>query len=236
MLPFKKSVLTVEKNNADQLTNVEQIVSAANNEPAKDPLPSWSNSETSSKKRKRREREEEVKIDNLELQHMSKIYSQVTKRQNVVTERSSEQHPTNSDCVKDDEVDSNLLQHEVINSRSADAAKTVFISNLPVKVLTSKPHLRSLRQLFSTQGPIASIRFRSIAFTEQLPRKLAYILKKLHPERDTLNAYIVYQNEESVTTTVQTMNGYLWEGKHLRVDSVAHPTVTRQIRLANLAS
>lgn len=236
MLPFKKSIPTVEKINADRLTNVEQIVSAANNEPAKDPPSSLSNSETSSKKRKRREREEEVKIDNLELQHISKIYSQVTERQNTVAERSPEQHPLDSDSVKDDDVDSNLLQHEVLNSRSTDAAKTVFVSNLPVKVLTSKSHLRSLRQLFSTQGPITSIRFRSIAFTEQLPRKVAYILKKLHPERDTLNAYIVYQNEKSVSPTVQTMNGYLWEGKHLRVDSVAHPTVTRRIRLANLAS
>jgi nucleolar protein 12 len=43
-----------------------------------------------------------------------------------------------------------------------------------------------LAQEFSQFGKIESIRFRSIAFSESIPRKVAFIEKKFHENRDSL--------------------------------------------------
>ena len=193
------------------------------NEPQND------HAEPGSKKRKRKEREEEAKTDDIESRYITKIYSQVSKLHEPTNKEpftSERLLPSEPDPVQaEEDIDPALVQHEALNPQSIAAEKTIFISNLPVKVLTSKPHLRLLKTLFSSHGRIESIRFRSIAFSELGPRKVAFITKKLHPERDTLNAYIVYSSEESVSAAMQALNGYVWEGKHLRVDSVAKPAV-----------
>ena len=193
----------------------------------------------SSKKRKRKEREEEEKVDDIESRYISKL-DKLIKKQNL--SQPPQQLDTSVDTPAiaqpvspppagedvpdaDEEIDPDLLQHETLTSESTAADKTLFISNLPVKVLTSKSALKSLKDVFSVHGRIDSIRFRSIAFTDLLPRKVAYITKKLHPERDTLNAYLVYRDGASVAAATGRLNGFFWEGKHLRVDSVAHPTV-----------
>jgi nucleolar protein 12 len=187
-----------------------------------------------SKKRKRKEREEEAKADDLESRYMNKVYSQISKKQKpepVNDNKQSSMIPaaeSEEDADDDEPINPDVLQHETVDSTSTATDKTIFISNLPVKVLTSKTHLRSLKQLFTTHGQITSIRFRSIAFTDLVPRKQAFITKKLHPERDTLNAYLVYQNPTSVPAAVNTLNGHLWEEKHLRVDSISNPTVPPQ--------
>ena len=174
---------------------------------------------TDKKKSKKRKRQvEEERIKDIESRYMEKIYSKILKpgRASVIL---AEPPPSS------DPIDPELIQHETLTPTSDDAEKTIFISNVPVKVLTSKSVLHSLKQLFSKHGKIKSIRFRSIAFTELVPRKVAYITKNFHPERDTLNAYIVYKLEESVQGAVEGLDGFLWEGKHLRVDSVSNPSV-----------
>lgn len=184
------------------------------------------------KKRKRKEREEEEKADDIESRYINKVYNTGKKQKSdrLQESQSSLPAPVESalpdDNDSDDDIDPDLLQHESLTATSTAADKTLFISNLPVKVLTSKSDLRALRELFIDHGRIESIRFRSIAFTDLLPRKVAFITKKLHPERDTLNAYLVYHDVESVDAAVKHLNGFVWEGKHLRVDSVAHPTVS----------
>ncbi|CAG8609293.1 14136_t:CDS:2 [Dentiscutata heterogama] len=99
--------------------------------------------------------------------------------------------------------------------------KTIFIGNLPVSVI-KKASSKKLKAHFSRFGRIESIRFRSISFSEPLPRRIAFINKKLHPERDVLNAYIVFKEKSSVQGAL-SMNSQIFMGKHLRVDSVADP-------------
>jgi nucleolar protein 12 len=172
------------------------------------------------KKRKRRAHEEEEKVEDIESRYLNKVYSKISKLEPVEETAETTETPLSV------EIDDELLQHETVTSTSNNAEKTIFISNLPVKVLTSKPLLKSLKQLFLNHGQINSVRFRSIAFTELVPRKVAYITKSFHPERDSLNAYLVYNEEGSVKSAVDELNGFLWEGKHLRVDSVSNPSVT----------
>ncbi|CAB4412765.1 unnamed protein product [Rhizophagus irregularis] len=99
--------------------------------------------------------------------------------------------------------------------------RTIFVGNLPVSVIQKVNH-KKLKTIFSQFGKIESVRFRSIAFSELLPRKLAFIKGKFHPERDVLNAYIVYKEKSSVQQAI-AMNSQVFFGKHLRVDSVANP-------------
>ncbi|KAF9560082.1 Nucleolar protein 12 [Mortierella alpina] len=98
-------------------------------------------------------------------------------------------------------------------------ARTAFVGNLAVSSMT-QADFRKLKSKFSTFGPIESIRFRSIAFSELLPRKIAFITGKLHPERDVVNAYIVFKSKDSVAKAVAAMNGQLFLNKHIRVDTV----------------
>jgi len=98
-------------------------------------------------------------------------------------------------------------------------ARTAFVGNLAVTSMT-KGDFKKLKAAFAAFGPVESIRFRSIAFSELLPRKVAFITGKLHPERDVVNAYIVFKSKASVTKAVAAMNGQLFLNKHIRVDTV----------------
>ncbi|KAF9091796.1 Nucleolar protein 12 [Mortierella sp. GBA35] len=98
-------------------------------------------------------------------------------------------------------------------------ARTAFVGNLAVTSM-AKGDFKKLKAAFSAFGPVESIRFRSIAFSELLPRKIAFITGKLHPERDVVNAYIVFKNKDSVAKAVAAMNGQLFLNKHIRVDTV----------------
>ncbi|KAG0241648.1 Nucleolar protein 12 [Actinomortierella wolfii] len=123
---------------------------------------------------------------------------------------------------EEDDEDEEADEKKNTKAKKADdperRARTLFIGNLAVSAI-SKADFKKLKQKFSEFGKIESIRFRSVAFSELLPRKVAFITGKLHPERDVLNAYIVYKEKESVAKAVAAMNGQLFLNKHLRVDN-----------------
>ena len=124
------------------------------------------------------------------------------------------------------------------------AERTIFIGNVTNEVITSKDKFKLFKKLFSTDpNPkdddddeeksteedkdlynIESIRFRSISFKEALPRKVAFAQQKFHESREAVNAYIVYKNKKSVRPILKKLNGTIFEKRHLRVDSVIHPT------------
>ncbi|KAG1176047.1 hypothetical protein G6F70_003680 [Rhizopus microsporus] len=95
--------------------------------------------------------------------------------------------------------------------------RTVFIGNLSVACI-EKEGYRQLKSKFKEFGKIESIRFRSIAFSQPMNRKAAFLARKLHSDRDVLNAYIVYEKKESVDKALE-LNGTIFMEKHLRVDA-----------------
>lgn len=130
------------------------------------------------------------------------------------------------------------------------AEKTIFVGNLPVSVLKDKKAYKRFKKLFSTNPhkpddivvedtkeeassseesanpyTIESIRFRSIAFSEALPRKVAFSQLKFDEKRDSLNSYIVYKNKnvKKLNQLIKVLNGTVFENHHLRVDSITHP-------------
>ncbi|KAK9322709.1 hypothetical protein V1517DRAFT_322600 [Lipomyces orientalis] len=124
-----------------------------------------------------------------------------------------------------DEKDKTKLVHDSLLHDDEEVLKakgTVFVGNIPSDVISSRTDYANLKKHFAQYGKIKSIRFRSIAFSEMLPRKVAFIKQKLHDKRHTANAYIVYDSEDSARKSLQS-NGFVLQGHHIRVDSVAHP-------------
>lgn len=103
------------------------------------------------------------------------------------------------------------------------AERTVFVGNVPNTVITSKRAYKNFKKLFQQVGSVHAIRFRSIAFDEALPRKLAFAKKALHTLRDTVNAYVVFKEREPSRKACSRLNATLFEHHHIRVDHVAHP-------------
>lgn len=111
---------------------------------------------------------------------------------------------------------------EIPMTETGKAESTIFVGNLSSSVITDKLSYKQLKKMFSEYGNVMSIRFRSIAFSEMLPRKVAYIKHKFHSSRDTVHAYIVFKDKMSVNKSLEA-NGTVFLGNHIRVDSVAHP-------------
>lgn len=98
--------------------------------------------------------------------------------------------------------------------------RTLFVGNVPVAVCKSKSLQRALKKKFAVHGKLVSIRFRSVGFSKAMPRKIAYATQQFHEERDSVNAYIVMENEEDARKAV-VENSTVFEGRHLRVDIVS---------------
>ena len=131
-------------------------------------------------------------------------------------------------------------EHETLagDSRASEikkAARTVFLSNVSTAAITSKGIKKQLENhltSFSSQKKngdqdcqVESIRFRSTAFAEAaLPRKASFVTKSLKDATTkATNAYVVYTSSAAAREACQRLNGTVILGRHLRVDSVAHP-------------
>ncbi|KAI8902046.1 hypothetical protein BC833DRAFT_574848 [Globomyces pollinis-pini] len=123
--------------------------------------------------------------------------------------------PKTNDTNESDKVEK-VTRKQQIMEKIAINERTIFVGNLPVNVV-DKANTKDLKLLFSQFGDIDSVRFRSIAFSEKLPRKQAFIAKKLHDGRDTLNAYIMFKSSEAVDDAL-SLNGSVFMEKHIRVD------------------
>lgn len=118
------------------------------------------------------------------------------------------------------------IKHEsLINPADVELDKsnrTVFLGNVPSNAISSKTDYKTLKAFFSAAGKISSVRFRSVAFSEQIPRKAAFVNHKLHEKQKTVNAYIVYKDSVGAREALK-LNGSVVLDRHIRVDSVAHP-------------
>jgi len=100
-------------------------------------------------------------------------------------------------------------------------ARTLFVGNVPISVLSSKTISRKFKSHFEVDSnQIESLRFRSIAVVAELSKRVAVITGKISETHDTCNAYIVLTPNSSPKTLSMSTNGTLFEGKHLRVDVV----------------
>lgn len=115
------------------------------------------------------------------------------------------------------------------------AARTVFLGNVSTVAIKSKAskkvlldHLASIFESMkdSKDQKVESIRFRSTAFSDgSLPKKAAFVKRELmDATTQSTNAYAVYSTTAAAREAVKSLNGTIVLDRHLRVDSVAHPS------------
>ena len=131
--------------------------------------------------------------------------------------------------------------HETVAQSKDDAeiekaSRTVFLGNVSTTAIKSKASRRILLDHLTSFIPelpehkpphkIESLRFRSTAFaTAAVPKKAAFAKKELmDATTQSTNAYAVYSTTLATREATKRLNGTIVLDRHLRVDSVAHPS------------
>ncbi|KAM3912431.1 RNA-binding protein 34 [Leptodactylus fuscus] len=92
--------------------------------------------------------------------------------------------------------------------------RSVFVGNLPVACTK-----QMLKAYFKEFGPIESVRFRSVARADPtMSRKCAAIQRDVHPKRKSINAYVVFKEQDSATKALVRNGNEISSGFHIRVD------------------
>ncbi|XP_041839031.1 RNA-binding protein 34-like [Melanotaenia boesemani] len=102
------------------------------------------------------------------------------------------------------------------NEEALKRKRTVFVGNLPVSCTR-----KMLRSLFRDKGSIESIRFRSLVREDpSMSRKVAAIKRKVHPQKQSLNAYVVFKDEDGVRKALERNGMEIEKDFFIRVDRV----------------
>ncbi|CAG9938193.1 unnamed protein product [Clonostachys rosea f. rosea IK726] len=182
----------------------------------------------------KRERKRKRKDDNGELEdrYLSKLADDATEA--PVGKRQKAESATGDD---NEDGDDEVPQHESLSkdeksSELEKADRTVFLANVSSEAVGSKAAKKTLINHLSSvlegDDKVESIRFRSVAFSVgAMPKRAAYITKQLmNATTKSANAYAVYSSAAGARKAVNTLNGTEVLGRHIRVDSVAHPSPT----------
>ncbi|KAJ2998095.1 hypothetical protein NUW58_g431 [Xylaria curta] len=200
----------------------EESGSDENEELASQPESSLESSKTLRKDRKRKRRDEH---DDLEGAYMRKLAEE-------------EERDDRREKRRKGEVVHESLQkpEEYVDVELDKANRTLFLGNVSIEAVTSSKakkiltsHLETpLSELDSSTGPhkIESIRFRSTPFsTGAKPKRAAFITKSvMSATTKSTNAYAVYSTPLASRAALKALNGSVILNRHLRVDSVAHPS------------
>lgn len=192
-------------------------------------------SEKKQRKEKKREAKKKEENEELESQYFSKILEEDKKNEKKDEKKEEtkekEEEETNDDKDSESESEDEKKLKKESKAKSVDlkeeeldkAERTVFVGNVSNGVITSKATYKLFKKLFTSIGKVQSIRFRSIAFDEAVPRKVAFVKKSLHNTRDTVNAYVVFKEKEPSRKASGRLNATVFDHHHIRVDHVTHP-------------
>lgn len=197
-----------------------------------------------SKIRREQERKRKRKDENADLE--GKYLAQLTKDEEdePIGKRqkgeAKEEDGSDSGSENDVDDDDDVPVHESLKQdgkKPTDiekAARTIFLANVSSEAISSKSakktllkHLSSVLDKDATPPQkIESIRFRSVAFsTGSMPKRAAYITKSLmEATTKSTNAYVVLSTEAAARKIAVELNGSEVLERHIRVDSVAHPS------------
>ncbi|XP_070840547.1 RNA-binding protein 34 [Chaetodon trifascialis] len=113
-----------------------------------------------------------------------------------------------------------VVKRQKLKARKEEEAikskRTVFVGNLPIGCTK-----KTLQSLFRGKGTIESIRFRSVVREDpSMSRKVAVIQRKVHPKKQSMNAYVVFKDEDGVVNALERNGMEIEKGFHIRVDRV----------------
>lgn len=163
------------------------------------------------------------------------------RKKGVESSEDKDGEPAPQEASDDDSDGGAKIVHESLaqDTKDVDADKadrTVFLANVSTEVISSKKakrelekHLESVLDKSATPPEkLESTRFRSLAFSSlSLPKRAAYITKSLMDTTTrSCNAYAVYSTPAAARKAASKLNATQILERHLRVDSVAHPSPT----------
>ncbi|KAH8433656.1 rRNA-processing protein NOP12 [Aspergillus melleus] len=190
-----------------------------------------------------KEEEKEEKKRRSEKAKRQKV-DEEAEEENDEDESSSEQSEEEAESSDEDGAKIALPKHE---SQTGDAGsqeieksnRTVFLGNVSNQAIKSKSAKKTLLKqvgsflssLPESTGPhkVESIRFRSTAFASggHIPKRASYTRQELLDDTTpSTNAYVVYSTLQAARKAPAALNGTVVLDRHLRVDSVAHPSQT----------
>lgn len=187
----------------------------------------------------KRERKRKRKDDHEDLE--AKYLNKLAEEDEPAEPAEKRQKGDGDDAGEEDDDDDEVPVHETLakDAGASDiekATRTVFLANVSVEAISSKAakktlttHLASVLDTEATPPEkIESIRFRSVAFAGgSMPKRAAYITKTLmDATTKSANAYVVYTTAAAARNAATKLNGTEVLGRHIRADSVAHPSPT----------
>ncbi|KAK9771831.1 putative RRM domain-containing protein [Seiridium cardinale] len=201
-------------------------------------------------KKKDRKRKRKDEFEDLEDKYLSKLVDEddapSEKRRREDSDKESTGESTNKSAKADDNDDDGdaPILHESLVQKSDEHAdievdkanRTLFLGNVSSEAIASSKakkqlmtHLASpLSELDASSGPhkVESLRFRSVAVAGGgMPKRAAYITKALmSTTTKSTNAYVVYSSPLAARAALKALNGTVVLDRHLRADSVAHPS------------
>ncbi|GAB1310161.1 Nucleolar protein 12 [Madurella fahalii] len=242
----KESYSDDEESEAEGASDTSSVDEEAEAADVLEAIVSRGTSQDEGRKRKRKHHDDE----NLETNYLERLANEEEpsgKRRKGDSDKQALAAEGQNGAAKDDDAEEDddkssgdeVPVHESLSvdpavSELEKANRTVFLSNVSVEAITSRKakkmllnHLASiLDKKAAPQQKVESIRFRSTAFsTTAIPKRAAYIKKSLlEATTKSTNAYAVYSTTAAARLAVAQLNGTVILDRHLRVDSVAHPS------------
>jgi len=107
------------------------------------------------------------------------------------------------------------IKNALLTTEKDRLARTAFVGNIPIDVRRA-----AILKHFSQFGSVETVRIRSAASANlKMQQRAAVITGTIDREvRDSVNAYIVFTEVESVRKAIAEANGSFTFGRHLRVD------------------
>lgn len=135
--------------------------------------------------------------------------------------------PSERDDSSDDEREAKKPAGTGYRDRAAEISaeelvRTVFVGNVPATTTT-----KALRRFFGAAGKVKSARLRNVPVEADghEPRKVKVLKGKLNAERGNATAFVVFEKAESAQKAAETLNMKAFEGRHVRVDLAAKPSI-----------
>jgi nucleolar protein 12 len=199
--------------------------------------------ETTEPPKRERKRKRKDENEDLESKYLAKLTKDDEPEPAEKRQKSDVPKATKNGEGDGDGDDDAIPQHESLTkdtkaSELEKADRTVFIANASSEAISSKSAKKTLLNHLSSVldkeagEKIESIRFRSVAFSVgSMPKRAAYITKQLmEATTKSTNAYVVYSTAAGARKSAAALNGTEVLGRHIRVDSVSHPTPTAHRR------
>ncbi|KAI9897526.1 hypothetical protein N3K66_007382 [Trichothecium roseum] len=222
-----------EKEDADEVEASEETLEEDSDVKAEAVAKEVSETTRTKRERKRKRKDDN---DDLEERYLSKL-AEEEEDDNKPSKRQRGDEAEQDGGKKEESEDEEPPKHESLTQESEKsemekANRTVFLANVSTEAINSKSAkktlLKHLGSALEEGEKVESIRFRSVAFaTGSMPKRAAYITGQLmNATTKSANAYAVYSTPAAARKAAAELNGTEVLERHIRVDSVAHPTPT----------